>query len=115
MIKKNSGVTSWGGKLTRQLDKLTNQKNLDSPASYVQGLSRLFAQVQLLDEHSRAVSMQPIAPAYASLTPELRSAIESKLRRSSEFFATVVLTFVVRDMAQLLDKYVKKCEKWLAE
>ncbi|KAH8997457.1 hypothetical protein EDB92DRAFT_1839852 [Lactarius akahatsu] len=115
MIKKHSGVTSWGGKLTRQLDKLTNQKNLDSPASYVQGLSRLFAQVQLLDEHSRAVSMQPIAPAYASLTPELRSAIESKLRRSSEFFATVVLTFVVRDMAQLLDKYVKKCEKWLAE
>ncbi|KAI0308056.1 hypothetical protein B0F90DRAFT_110822 [Multifurca ochricompacta] len=115
MIKKNSGVTSWGGKLTRQLDKLTNQKNLDSPASYVQGLSRLFAQAQLLDEHSRAVSMQPIAPAYASLTPELRSAIEGKLRRSSEFFATVVLTFVVRDMAQLLDKYVKKCEKWLAE
>ena len=89
--------------------------SLDSPASYVQGLSRLFAQVQLLDEHSRAISMQPIAPAYASLTPELRSAIESKLRRSSEFFATVVLTFVVRDMAQLLDKYVKKCEKWLAE
>ncbi|KAF8272979.1 hypothetical protein EI94DRAFT_1565123 [Lactarius quietus] len=115
MIKKHSGVTSWGGKLTRQLDKLTNQKNLDSPASYVQGLSRLFAQVQLLDEHSRAVSMQPIAPAYASLSPELRTAIESKLRRSSEFFATVVLTFVVRDMAQLLDKYVKKCEKWLAE
>ncbi|KAF8506863.1 hypothetical protein F5888DRAFT_1603107 [Russula emetica] len=115
MIKKTSGVTSWGGKLTRQLDKFTNQKNLDSPASYVQGLSRLFAQAQLLDEHSRAISMQPIAPAYASLSPELRSAIESKLRRSSEFFATVVLTFVVRDMAQLLDKYVKKCEKWLAE
>ncbi|KAI0257298.1 hypothetical protein BJV78DRAFT_1161548 [Lactifluus subvellereus] len=115
MIKKHSGVTSWGGKLTRQLDKLTNQKNLDSPASYVQGLSRLFAQAQLLDEHSRAISTQPVAPAYASLTPELRSAIESKLRRSSEFFATVVLTFVVRDMAQLLDKYVKKWEKWLAE
>ncbi|KAI9511747.1 hypothetical protein F5148DRAFT_974630 [Russula earlei] len=115
MIKKNSGVTSWGGKLTRQLDKLTNQKNLDSPASYVQGLSRLFAQAQLLDEHSRAIAMQPAGPAYASLTPELRSAIEDKLRRSSEFFATVVLTFVVRDMAQLLDKYVKKCEKWLAE
>ncbi|KAI0304638.1 hypothetical protein BC826DRAFT_902214 [Russula brevipes] len=115
MIKKNSGVTSWGGKLTRQLDKFTNQKNLDSPASYVQGLSRLFTQAQLLDEHSRAISMQPAAPAYASLTPDLRSALESKLRRSSEFFATVVLTFVVRDMAQLLDKYVKKCEKWLAE
>ncbi|KAI0274903.1 hypothetical protein BC834DRAFT_850194 [Gloeopeniophorella convolvens] len=115
MIKKTSGVTSWGGKLTRQFDKFTNQKNLDSPASYVQGLSRLFVQAQLLDEHSRAISMQPPAPAYVGLAPELRAALESKLRRSSEFFATVVLTFVIRDMAQLLDKYVKKCERWLEE
>ena len=79
------------------------------------GLSRLFLQAQLLDEHSNAVAMQPVAPSYAALPPELRAAVESKLRRASEFFATVVLTFVIRDLAQLLDKYVKKCEKWLAE
>ncbi|THH21472.1 hypothetical protein EW146_g70 [Bondarzewia mesenterica] len=115
VTKKSSGVTSWGGKLTRQFDKFTNGKNLDSPASYVQGLSRLFLQAQLLDEHSKAVSMQPVAPSYAALPIEVRAAIESKLRRASEFFATVVLTFVIRDLAQLLDKYVKKCEKWLAE
>ncbi|KAI0067910.1 hypothetical protein BV25DRAFT_1819378 [Artomyces pyxidatus] len=115
VTKKTTGVTSWGGKLTRQFDKFTNQKNLDSPASYVQGLSKLFLQAQLLDEHARAISMQPLAPVYAALPPELRAAVETKLRRSSEFFATVVLTFVIRDTAQLLDKYVKKCEKWLAE
>ncbi|KAA1468631.1 hypothetical protein DENSPDRAFT_479153 [Dentipellis sp. KUC8613] len=115
VLKKSSGVTSWGGKLTRQFDKLTNAKNLDSPASYVSGLSKLFLQAQLLDEHCKALLMQPIAPTYAALPIDLRPAYESKLRRASEFFATVVLTFVIRDLAQLLDKYVKKCEKWLAE
>ena len=59
--------------------------------------------------------MTPPAPSYAALPPELRTAVEARLRRSSEFFANAVLPFVVRDLAQLLDKYVKKCEKWLAE
>lgn len=82
---------------------------------YVQGLSKLFNQVQILDEHTKAVSNQPMAPLYAAFPPDTRIALEIKLRRTSEFFAKVVLTFVIRDMALLLDKYVKKCEKWLAE
>ncbi|KAH9944537.1 uncharacterized protein BXZ73DRAFT_97021 [Epithele typhae] len=113
--KKSSGVTSWGGRLTRQLDKITNGKNLDSPALYVQGLSRLFMVAQILDEHTKAASPQSTAPLYAAFPPDCRNAIENKLRHASEFFAKVVLTFVIRDMALLLDKYVKKCEKWLAE
>ncbi|GJE85974.1 hypothetical protein PsYK624_020540 [Phanerochaete sordida] len=116
VTKKSGGkVTSWGGRLTRQFDKLTNGKNLDSPAIYVQGLAKLFNQVQILDEHTKAVCGQPIAPLYAAFPPEYRTASETRLRRASEFFAKVVLTFVIRDMALLLDKYVKKCEKWLAE
>lgn len=94
---------------------LTRTKSLDSPAVYVQGLSKLFNQAQILDEHTKAVSSQQTAPLYAAFPPELRAALEVKLRRSSEFFAKVVLTFVIHDMALLLDKYVKKCEKWLAE
>lgn len=46
---------------------------------------------------------------------DIRHSAELKLKRFSEFFASVVLTFVVRDLSQLLDKYVKKCEKWLVE
>lgn len=57
----------------------------------------------------------PIAPVYNALAADLRLTLESKLRRSSEFFASVVLTFVIRDLSQLLDKYAKKGEKWLAE
>lgn len=70
---------------------------------------------QILDEHTKAAASQPPAPLYAGFPPELRTSLEYKLRHASEFFAKVVLTFVIRDLALLLDKYVKKCEKWLAE
>ncbi|KAI0361805.1 hypothetical protein OH77DRAFT_1391366 [Trametes cingulata] len=114
ITKKSSGTTRWG-RLTRQFDKITNGKNLDSPALYVQGLSKLFQAAQILDEHTKAASQQTLAPLYAAFPADIRAALENKLRHASEFFAKVVLTFVIRDMALLLDKYVKKCEKWLAE
>ncbi|KAK0465365.1 uncharacterized protein EV420DRAFT_954835 [Desarmillaria tabescens] len=107
--------TTWGDKLGRRFDKYINGKNLDSPAAYVQGLRKLFLHAQLLDEHTKAISCQPVAPAYAAFPADIRTAADIKLRRSSEFFASVVLTFVIRDLSQLLDKYAKKCEKWLAE
>ncbi|KIM48013.1 hypothetical protein M413DRAFT_61503 [Hebeloma cylindrosporum] len=106
---------TWGGKLFSRFDKFTNGKNLDSPAAYVQGLKKLFSFAQLLDEHTRAILSQPVAPAYSAFPMDIRGSAEHKLKRFSEFFATVVLTFVIRDLSQLLDKYVKKCEKWLAE
>lgn len=81
----------------------------------MQGLRKLFLHAQLLDEHTKAVLAHPIAPAYAALPIDIRTSAEVKLKRASEFFASVVLTFVIRDLSQLLDKYAKKCEKWLAE
>jgi len=107
--------STWGVKFTRRLDQLTNGKNLDSPTAYVDELKRLFMHAQLLDEHSRAILSHPVAPAYAAFPLDVRGSAEQKLKRVSEFFARVVLTFVIRDLSQLLDKYVKKCEKWLAE
>ncbi|TFK76901.1 hypothetical protein BDN72DRAFT_890695 [Pluteus cervinus] len=106
--------TTWG-QLTRRLDKITNGKNLDSPDAYVQGLRRLFHLAQLLEEHTTAVFSYPPAPAYAALPPDVRVAAETKLKRSSEFFANVVLQFVIQDLGMLLAKYAKKCEKWLEE
>ncbi|KAH7924894.1 hypothetical protein BV22DRAFT_1090141 [Leucogyrophana mollusca] len=115
VLKKSNGVTSWGGKLTRQIDKFTNGKTLDSPAAYVAGLGRLFSHAQLIDEHTKALLSQPVAPIYAAFPSDVRAAAEVKLKRASEFFASVVLTFVIRDLAQLLDKFAKQREKWLGE
>jgi hypothetical protein len=126
-------MIAWGDKLSSRLSKLTNNKksvmnsciqsehmltgsySLDSPTAYVSGLQRLFSSAQLLDEHNKALCSVPVAPVYAAFPAEMRNAAELKLKRASEFFASVVLTFVIRDLSQLLDKYVKKCEKWLAE
>ena len=90
-------------------------QSLDSPAAYVQGLKKLFQLAQLLDEHTRAVTSHPMSQSYAAFPVDIRASAEQKSKRFSEFFASVVLTFVIRDLSQLLDKYVKKCEKWLEE
>ena len=78
-------------------------------------MAKLFQAAQILDEHTKAASPQSLAPLYAAFPADIRVGLENKLRHASKFFAKVVLTFVIRDMALLLDKYVKKCEKWLAE
>ena len=91
-----------------------NAFSLDSPANYVSGLMRLFQLTQLLDEHTKASCTSPISATYAALPGEQRNALEVKFKRISEFFARVVLTFVIRDLSLLLDKYAKTCEKWLA-
>jgi len=109
LVPKKNALTS----LTKKFDKFTTGKNLDSPTVYVQNLKVLFRHAQLLDEHTQAVIS--VSPAYAAFPADVRTSAEHKLKRFSEFFATVVLVFVIRDLSQLLDKYVKKCEKWLAE
>lgn len=107
--------TTWGDKLSRRFEKFANGKNVDSPTAYMDTLRKIFHDVQLLDEHTKAVFAQPIAPAYAAFPLEFRTLAEQKLRRASEFFTSVVLAFVIRDLALLLDKYVKKCEKALED
>ncbi|KAF5355708.1 hypothetical protein D9756_003942 [Leucocoprinus leucothites] len=107
--------TTWGDKLSRRFEKFANGKNVDSPAAYVHSLKKFFQDVQLLDEHTKAVFSQPVAPAYAAFPNGIRTSTEQKLKRASEFFASVVLAFVIRDLALLLDKYVKKCEKILED
>jgi hypothetical protein len=87
---------------------------MDSPANYVQMLTMLFDNAQLLDVHTAAL-LSPGTLPYASFSPDARAATEARLRHVSEFFARVVLTFVVRDLSMLLDRYAKNCQKWLGE
>jgi len=112
-IKKSKTMNSWGSKFARSIDKLTNSKNLDSPTSYVNGLIKLFDYAQLLDEHSKALAQAALC--YSTQPTEMRIILESRFKQSSEFFATVVLTFVIRDLSLLLDKYAKKGGQWLTE
>jgi len=113
--RKSNAVSSWGGKFSKALDRMTTAKGFDSPTVYTAGLSKLLHQAQMFDEHVKAFSNSFTPTPYSTLPPDIRHQIELRLKRSSEFFASVVLTWVVRDLGLLLDKYVKKGEKWLAE
>ncbi|KAF8309722.1 hypothetical protein DL93DRAFT_1700219 [Clavulina sp. PMI_390] len=115
VARKSNGVTSWGGKFSKALDRMTTAKGFDSPIVYTAGLSKLLHQAQMFDEHVKALSNSFTPTPYSTLPPDIRHQIELRLKRSAEFFASVVLTWVIRDLSLLLDKYVKKGEKWLAE
>lgn len=65
------------------------------------------------DEHHRLLSSP--GGCYGVLPPDTRAQIETRLKRTSEFFVSVVLVFVIRDLGQLLDKYAKKGERWMEE
>jgi hypothetical protein len=66
------------------------------------------------DKHIQALH-DPNHPRYLPVSGSVRKQIEMRLHAASDFFATVVLTFVVRDLGLLMDKFVKKTERWLEE
>lgn len=66
-----------------------------------------------IDDHHRLLASS--MGSYASMPIDIRSHIEARLKRTSEFFCSVVIAFVIQDLGLLLDKYAKKGEKWLNE
>jgi hypothetical protein len=121
--KSSNSFVSLGSKLTRSLDRMTanSKSNIDTPANYIDGLSRLFTKAQVIGEHLRTLNrskreLDSISPTkesewdsisieiYATLPAELKRSIEFKLKRASEFFTSVILRFVLRDVAILVDK-----------
>ncbi|KAG8885667.1 hypothetical protein FRB97_000110 [Tulasnella sp. 331] len=110
ITKKGAG---WGTKVTRTFDRMTNGKNLDSPTVYVQNLVNLFTAAQIFDEHHRLLALA--SGCYAITPPDSRTQIEHRLKRTSDFFVSVVLVFVIRDLGQLMDKFAKKGERWMEE
>lgn len=112
--KNNSNAFgSLSSKLSRSLDRMVAQSKgsntLDSPTAYVDGLARMFAKASTLGYHLTTLFKSHHASTtktegYATLSDEIRNAIEFKLRKASDFFSDVVLRFVLRDVAILMDK-----------
>jgi len=88
--RKSNTVSSWGGKFSKALDRMTTAKGFDSPTVYTAGLSKLLHQAQMFDEHVKAFSNSFTPTPYSTLPPDTRHQIELRLKRSSEFFASVV-------------------------
>ncbi|KAM0788639.1 hypothetical protein ACM66B_006109 [Microbotryomycetes sp. NB124-2] len=108
--KGPASFSSWSSKLTRSLDRVTNGRSLDHPATYIEALTRALQYVHLLDNHLTQCSDN--SALYAGIAPRERDRIEQQLRRTSEFFGQVVCRFVMQDVGMLLDKYVKRAGSW---
>lgn len=122
-------------KLQRSLNQMVahnSKSGVDSPMMYVEGLARLFVRAQVLGDHLTAVLAakerhggggarqgipigMPAVDGYGALPDDVLASIEIRLRRSSDFFANVILRFVLRDVTILVDKSVKRNAALLTE
>ncbi|GAA5989478.1 hypothetical protein JCM11641_007315 [Rhodosporidiobolus odoratus] len=119
----SASFSAWSSKLSMSLNRVTNGgANLDSQATYVDTLARVFKQAQVLDQHLALLFPSPtdVVPTADEpsnpylLLPDIdRHRLERQLRKASEFFGVVVCRFVMRDTAVLLDKFVKRGGGWL--
>ncbi|CAO1630779.1 unnamed protein product [Parajaminaea phylloscopi] len=128
------GLSNFGSKITRSFDRMalsasSNKSQQESSgATYVEALSRCLGRAQVLEKHLLALSMaaqrrgnvklttyagapevgEDCVEAHSSIPAEVRKVIEAKLKRASEFYASVILRCTLRDLSVLLDKSVKR-------
>ena len=76
-------------------------------------LIKFFGQAQVLDDHTKALTSNPVGAAYANLSQGIRTRIDMSLKNISDLFARIILTFVFQDLSVLLVKYGKTCNQWL--
>lgn len=86
------------GALRRATGKAASSMK-DDPTAMSPTSVYLFQSLQQTNDAST-----PSEEAYAALPAELKSHIEAKLKRASTFFANVILRFVLKDLAILMDK-----------
>ncbi|PWN32473.1 uncharacterized protein FA14DRAFT_74564 [Meira miltonrushii] len=152
-IGKRSNLNTFNAlssKLSKSINHMVahnSKSTTDSPAVYIEGLSRLFNKSQILGDHLSALlesrqhnhpgessqdvtittnasggggaangayatgmpmGLPPMEIGYSGLQEDMQTMIEFRLRKMSEFFANVVLRFVLHDLTILVDKSVKR-------
>ena len=111
------GSKSWGSRLTRSMDKMTQSKayvssvlplcshrhvlilRIDSSDKYVQLLHHFCTSIQSLEDHLYNFT-GPCAPSYHYLDLRTRTAIEARIMKAAEFARAVVVPFVLDDFKQ---------------
>ncbi|KAK0550932.1 hypothetical protein OC846_002674 [Tilletia horrida] len=125
--KNKNALGTFGSRLKGSFGGLTSSsKNLDTPADYFTSIARLCAKLGHLDQHAKSIlransgatendARSPGTETYAALPTEVRVSIEAKLKRTSDWIANVLLCFVLRDIAIVMDKYTKRASLPLVE
>ncbi|OXC84035.1 hypothetical protein J005_03901 [Cryptococcus neoformans] len=112
--KAVSSSKSWGSRISRGMDKISNNKSLDTPDRYVDNLAYFCVTSQILADHL-ANFIGPCTPAYASISEKAYRDIEVRVKRSAEFVRVVVVPFVLEDFKQFLLRYLKGGVRYLED
>ncbi|KAK9325006.1 hypothetical protein V1517DRAFT_315740 [Lipomyces orientalis] len=74
--------------------------------SYLRVLVVLFERAQLIEQ-------VPVLISADKLPTDTQARVDKAVRRASEFFGRVICKFVLADIADLMDKYVRKGSRWM--
>ncbi|WVQ64007.1 uncharacterized protein L199_002166 [Kwoniella botswanensis] len=123
--KKHSGTTkSWGSRISRSMDKMTNSSRntndklgMEGTDKYVDLLANLCIGAQIINEHLLNFTSHggECTPAYSTLSEKSYRNIESRLKRTAEFVGTIIVPFVLDDFKQFLLRYLKSGVKYLED
>ncbi|WWD06647.1 hypothetical protein V865_004740 [Kwoniella europaea PYCC6329] len=123
--KKHSGTTkSWGSRISRSMDKMTNSSRntndklgMEGTDKYVDLLANLCIGAQIINEHLLNFTSHggECTPAYSTLPEKSYRNIESRLKRTAEFVGTIIVPFVLDDFKQFLLRYLKSGVKYLED
>ncbi|SCV72448.1 BQ2448_3985 [Microbotryum intermedium] len=108
-----NSFSAWSSKLSRSLDRVTNGRSLDHPATYVDSIARVLQQAQCLDVY--IVTMHERSFPISEMDERDRAQMALRLKRLSEFFGGMICRFILRDIGMLVDKYVKRAGIWFSE
>ncbi|KAI8374578.1 uncharacterized protein BYT42DRAFT_576843 [Radiomyces spectabilis] len=107
--KKSQTLMSWGNKLTKSVERMNAfslTKSEDQYRHYIDTLQRLFLKVHVLEhwlEH------------YSRMNYGKHELLVQKLSKICDLITVVVGGFVIRDMAILLSKWLKRGGCWVNE
>ncbi|KDE08606.1 hypothetical protein MVLG_01068 [Microbotryum lychnidis-dioicae p1A1 Lamole] len=108
-----NSFSAWSSKLSRSLDRVTNGRSLDHPATYVDSIARVLQQAQCLDVY--LVTINERSFPLSEMDERDRAQLALRLKRLSEFFGGMICHFILRDIGMLVDKYVKRAGVWFSE
>lgn len=102
------GIQSSRSHQARRNPTSLNLSAMGANANYMAALARLFDAVQILDSIARQVEDPGL-----KCSSQTHVGLELCVRNASEFFAFFVVRWVVADVGNLVDKFVKRGGEWV--
>ncbi|KAF9201496.1 hypothetical protein BGZ49_008260 [Haplosporangium sp. Z 27] len=100
------GLKSQWKSFSKSVQKSIVNDKVDDTSNYTEAIVRLFQSSYILESMLRHYAPSPF---------QLNIQISNRLRRLCDVLSQVICAFVVRDLGELMGKYVKRVGAWVAD